>query len=130
MIRAARRQLGRNATSQYEASLQPVVVLGSLMPIDIVRGVCVCVCLCGLRCFFADAPNGTHHQLLISGAQHTCALVSNDSDVRCWGGNMYGELGNGMSAMSVLRPFVVRSPSVNSSCGCVDDDDERRRSFA
>jgi alpha-tubulin suppressor-like RCC1 family protein len=44
---------------------------------------------------------------LATGGEHTCALRS-DHTVWCWGGNEYGQLGDG-TATTALRPIAVTS---------------------
>jgi len=43
---------------------------------------------------------------IASGLLHTCAVLR-DGTVRCWGGNSYGQLGNGTTTDS-LKPVVVK----------------------
>lgn len=43
-----------------------------------------------------------------SGDNHTCAIASDDQ-ADCWGGNFYGELGNGTTTHSPV-PVKVNSP--------------------
>jgi alpha-tubulin suppressor-like RCC1 family protein len=47
---------------------------------------------------------------LTAGERHVCALLSN-GQVRCWGSNVYGQLGAGPVGELSLRPRVVRTPS-------------------
>ncbi|HEU4412863.1 MAG TPA: hypothetical protein VFS43_46915 [Polyangiaceae bacterium] len=64
-----------------------------------------------------QAPGGpplTDVQALALGAWHSCARLS-DGDVRCWGHNDFGQLGNGMIAteppLGALTPVaVLQSP--------------------
>jgi alpha-tubulin suppressor-like RCC1 family protein len=46
------------------------------------------------------------------GGNHTCAIIAND-ELKCWGSNSFGQLGNGSQASSLLptSAFVVRGRS-------------------
>merc|ERR1719343_673041 len=41
-----------------------------------------------------DLGTGRSAKALASGYHHTCAIMDND-EVKCWGGNRYGQLGYG-----------------------------------
>ena len=65
---------------------------------------------------------------LTEGREHACALLA-DGSVACWGGNRYGQVGNGTLVSTVLEPFVVPLPSAAVSvdagdrhtCAALDD---------
>jgi len=59
---------------------------------------------------FLDSPLSNVVQLA-AGYDHTCALIA-DGGVRCWGGNTFGQLGNG-TRNDALRPIVVPSFTLN-----------------
>ncbi|MDW8246221.1 MAG: hypothetical protein RMJ84_06565 [Sandaracinaceae bacterium] len=42
-----------------------------------------------------------------AGGRHTCALLRGSGEVRCWGDNEYGQLGNGMMGGSRSSPVTV-----------------------
>ena len=44
---------------------------------------------------------------IVAGGTHACALLT-DQTVRCWGGNMLGQVGNGALAARVLTPQSPR----------------------
>lgn len=54
-------------------------------------GVIECTCEAGAGCWDGRCARVLS---LAGGYEHTCALLD-DGDVACWGGNSYGELGNG-----------------------------------
>ena len=56
--------------------------------------------------FPVTVPNLNNVVDLAAGDSHTCALLSN-GDVKCWGGNLQGQLGIGEqgSSSSAIRPF-------------------------
>jgi hypothetical protein len=43
---------------------------------------------------------------LAAGAAHTCALLA-DGTLRCWGGNLFGSLGNGTTTGPATTPVAV-----------------------
>jgi alpha-tubulin suppressor-like RCC1 family protein len=61
---------------------------------------------CADNCTRNDASTCYSFGQVSSGTSHTCAVMT-DGTARCWGANVYGELGNGASGFSVLNPSVV-----------------------
>ena len=45
---------------------------------------------------------------IVAGAEHSCALM-NDASVSCWGGNYWGQLGDGTSITVVSSPSPVNT---------------------
>lgn len=63
-----------------------------------------------------------------AGEDHTCALIA-DGTVQCWGGNGYGQLGDGGTVPSISAAPVVGLPTVTAldagryhSCALAVDD--------
>jgi alpha-tubulin suppressor-like RCC1 family protein len=48
---------------------------------------------------FVDVPSPTR---LVAGHDHWCAISGTDGSPFCWGGNSYGQLGNGTSTTSTI----------------------------
>jgi alpha-tubulin suppressor-like RCC1 family protein len=55
---------------------------------------------------------------LSAGGLHACAVLTS-GQVRCWGGNDYGELGNGASGTYSVKPQVVCTST--TSCTALSD---------
>lgn len=85
-------------------------------------------------------PFGDAQALGLSIAEHTCALL-NSSEVRCWGDNGYGQVGDGTFGLPNYRAYpvpVVQSPggaplksvkalALGASHTCVLHSDEKVR---
>ncbi len=58
----------------------------------------------------ADAAPARDTELMVAGARHTCAVALEGRDLLCWGGNFYGQLGNGTNGDSATPVRVEGFP--------------------
>jgi alpha-tubulin suppressor-like RCC1 family protein len=54
---------------------------------------------------------------LAAGDFHTCALILSTGRLRCWGQNLTGQIGNGMSGSSRLSPVEITTAAAVRSIG-------------
>ncbi len=87
--------------------------------------------LCGLACvqFLLGSAAWAAVPMVSAGYTHSCALNSSGS-IACWGGNEFGELGNGGGgsvtsgnpvAVAGISNAVAVSVGVRSTCAVVGD---------
>ena len=62
-----------------------------------------------------DFGSGRTAKAISTGRQHACAILDN-STVKCWGANTYGQLGTGDTS-SVVYPVIATNPVVDLGTG-------------
>lgn len=77
-------------------------------------------CLFGDRLTPIELGSGVTVTQLVAGFEHTCVLLSNQS-VKCWGGNIYGQLGN--DSQENIGDGFVPNPNYDAENGNSDNED-------
>ncbi len=58
----------------------------------------------------ADISSAATFTAVITGGSFACGIVSGTRAANCWGNNIAGQLGNGVTAPSAVTPTVVNGP--------------------
>ena len=117
-------QLGDGTTVN---SSTPVVVVGSGMSVLAIAAghfhSCMLVSAGIIQCWGGyDAPlNIGMVSVIAAGGYHTCVLLT-DGGVQCWGRNNYGQLGNGMTANTVVLVNVIGSFFADADMDGIQND--------